>query len=266
MSSDQNNFGTGGPGWYDVRRGASGYAPIIGTFGALSIPTIFLLFNTEVVREASQAHIIFAVGCLILSFLGTVFGSIGLAAIGAERVPTANLSASLMALSVSITVGFAGLFAGIDTVGVLFVPSAAWLFGLLLAMTGAVGAFLTSAAIADSVATGPKAESNALVRPRWITTRSAGMFHTMLSAGVACIPIAFAAIARLLGVQVDLSLEGTSVLIAVSAGFVFASLIYSTLRAAHREDGRQSALRPVEAYIMTFLSGTYPAMLLLMVP
>lgn len=32
-------------GRYDVRRGAAGYSPVIGTFGALAVPAIIVLFT-----------------------------------------------------------------------------------------------------------------------------------------------------------------------------------------------------------------------------
>lgn len=31
-------------GKYDIRRGAAGYSPVIGTFGALAVPAIILVF------------------------------------------------------------------------------------------------------------------------------------------------------------------------------------------------------------------------------
>ena len=254
-------------GGYDVRVGAGGFAPIIGTFGALSIPAIFLLFGNSLASTLSAPLITMAIGSLIISILGTMFGAIGLAAIAAEREPTANLAAGAMSLSVATTIGFVGLFSGIEIIAKHFIPESDWLFLLLVAMAGIVGSLLTAAAITDSVGLGPAAESRFWKRPKWVVSYDSGRRQFTIAATIpAAIVVGAFALRRLTGLTIALSVNGVSWIIAGSAALVLMALVYAVIRTIHHDGGMQTGLRPVEAYVMTVLAGTYTAFMMFALP
>lgn len=254
-------------GWYDARRGAAGYSPIIGTFGALSIPAIFLLFNQDVVVKEGPTFTVFAIGMLIVSLLGTMFGAIGLAAIAAETEPTANIAPAIMSISVSISVGLATLFAGIAVVANEFVPEADWLFLALVAITGMAGAFLTAAAIPDSVGLGPEKGSPLWAVYPWIDSGEKAVRHFLIAASVAAVIDAGALTVRLsTRASVPLSVAFVSWVIVGSVGLVLTGMVYAVIRTAHDTKGMQTGLRRAEAYVTTIVGAGYAAFILFILP
>ena len=112
-------------GWYDIRRGAAGYAPIVGAFGALSVPAIVFLFtilSSEPPRMFTKQVPVIALagGLLIVVVIGSLAGAIGLAAIGAERDATANLVPATMFLAVAVSISLIAVLAAFEALATLY--------------------------------------------------------------------------------------------------------------------------------------------------
>src|SRR6202040_642395 len=103
---DENSPDNAPPeGRYDIRQGAAGYAQIIGTFGALAVPALFVLFAVPQASSSQRAPLVaLAAGLLIVAILASTGGAIGLAAIGAEQELTGNLVPAVMFLGVAASV------------------------------------------------------------------------------------------------------------------------------------------------------------------
>src|SRR4051812_28131439 len=105
MPNIQHGKGPSGPdeGWYDLRKGASAYAPIVGSFGSLAVTAIVVVFTVSAGR-IPQTQVALSTGLLVIGFFGSLLGAFGLAAIGAENDPTANLGAAIMFIAVPVVV------------------------------------------------------------------------------------------------------------------------------------------------------------------
>jgi hypothetical protein len=97
---------------YDLRRGATAYSPIIGTLGALAVPGIIVQFTPSKSLITAHATLItFAAGLLIVGVIASFISAIALAAIGAEREPTANLAPAVMIVAMPAVMSFVAILA-----------------------------------------------------------------------------------------------------------------------------------------------------------
>lgn len=108
-------------GYYDSRAGASAYAPLVGTFGALAVTAIVVLFSTS--KALSPTQLALATGLLAVGVFGSLAGSFGLAAIGAEQDPTANLPPAIMYVAVPVTTSVVSILGAFEVLAKVYIPS-----------------------------------------------------------------------------------------------------------------------------------------------
>lgn len=68
--------------YYEIKQGVAGYAPIIGTIGALAVPAIIVLFTARV-PPGHRVLVTLAASLLIVGMLGSLTSAFVMAAIGA---------------------------------------------------------------------------------------------------------------------------------------------------------------------------------------
>ena len=125
-----------GIGRYNIRMGASTYAPIIGLFGSLTVPAIVLAFDIAPKGPDQKEKIALTTGLLVIGLLGSLLSALGLSALGAEERPTANLSPAIMLHAVSAAIAIASVFGALEVLAAYYHSSAKTLFSVATASAG----------------------------------------------------------------------------------------------------------------------------------
>jgi hypothetical protein len=265
------------PGWkpkrieghYDIRKGAAGYAPIIGAFGALAVPAIIVLFTAPVPSVAHRdIDISMAAGLLIVAMVGSVISSIAMAGIGAEQDETANIPAEIMYEAVAVVISLASVLAAFEALAALYLPGIKTLFILITGFGGIIGIFFTTLVVADSFHTGPTDVDDHAIwrRTQWIQDRNHAERAAIAVTAIGSIPALVGIILRVFRVQVTPTAATANVV--VGAGFLLtmAGIVLGALRSRHAVDGLQKGLRPHEALGTSLVISFYILMLMLFLP
>ena len=257
-------------GHYDVRLGAASYAPIVGAFGGLSVTAIVVVFTVPASRSTHGGlYLILATGLLVVGMLGSLLGAIGLAAIGAERVPTANLAGSVMYIGVPVAVSLAAMLGAFEVLAALYLPAATQLFALIVAAGGTFGVVFVAFAIADSVSLGPADEQEHatwLAAKRWLKDRDEANRWSTIVAVAGISPILVSTILRFAGVSARPTSLETNVLVVIGIGLTMVGTLASLMRSSHRSDHKQVELRKAEAFATTQAVGIFVALLMIFLP
>jgi hypothetical protein len=260
-------------GWYDIRRGAAGYAPIIGAFGALSVPAIVFLF-TVLPSEPHRAFIrhapaiAFAGGLLIVVVVASLTGSVGLAAIGAERDATANLVPAAMFLAVAVSISLVASLAAFEALATLYLPglsSTKVLFAVIVGVGGAAGAFFTALSIADSWQTGPMRRRELWRKSQWLQSYEQAYWWSQFVAALGAIPPLAGIVLRITGIpKIALTTAEVPWLVGITLLLSMTAVALGALRTRHSEP--QKGLRMQEALATTLTISCYTFVLMLFLP
>lgn len=257
-------------GHYNVRAGATGYAPIVGAFGALSVTAIIVVFTVPTRTPTHGGlYLVLATGLLIVGMLGSLLGAIGLAAIGAETHPTANLAGSVMYIGVPVAVSLAAMLGAFEVLAALYEPESTQLFAAIVAAGGWFGVIFVAFAVVDSVSLGPIDEQEHISWSKtklWLKTREEANNWGWILAGVSTLPIALAVVLRYTGVTVRPTRALTYMLIGVGIGVTMIGTMASLLRSGHRSDHKQVELRKSEAFATTLAIAAYVSLLMVCLP
>lgn len=260
-------------GHYDLRQGVASYAPIIGAFGALSVPAIILLLTVVfTVAKPLSTHnaslVTFSAGLLIVAMIASLIGSIGLAAIGAETEPTGNAPAAVMFIGVSVVVSIVNILAAFEALIAIYLPTSKTLFAVIVGTFGVVGSYFLSFAIGDSWYTGPVVnwERSLWQRDQWIKSKKKALRHSDIGGLVGITIIAPGIILRLF--QVTISPTPAIINGLVGAGLALALLgtLMGNRRISHPAEGVDKGLRPWEAYSSISAAAVYVLVLMIFMP
>lgn len=254
-------------GRYDIRRGAAGYAPIIGTFGALAVPAIVVLFSA--VHELPASLLTMAAGLLIVAMIGSITGAIGLAAIGAERDLTANLVPAAMYLAVAVSLSLVAMLGAFEVLAVnYFKDSSAstTLFAVITGIAGLMAVMFTALSVADSLHTGPSdpVEKAAWQSTQWIQTQKQAERRTLTAVGMGFIPALTGIGLRL--AQVYVTPNSAEVTWLVGSALGITTLVVGIGASRTRHTWPQKGLRWQEAYATTLVIGLYTLALVIFLP
>jgi hypothetical protein len=257
-------------GWYDIRSGAAGYAPIVGAFGALSVPAIVFLFTAPPRPTAQHAPVVaLAGGLLIVAVIGSLAGAIGLAAIGAEQDATANLVPAAMFLAVAVSISLVAVLAAFEALATLYLPgsgSTKLLFAVITGAGGVAGSFFTGLSVADSWHTGPTWGRESWRRGQWITSRPQAYRWAEGTATIGGTPALIGILLRVLGVKIGLTTANANWLVGVALALSMTAIALGMLRTRHPVDGAQKGLRQWEAVASTFAISCYALALIIFLP
>ncbi|MEU6575494.1 hypothetical protein [Streptomyces sp. NPDC046805] len=254
-------------GHYDVRKGAAAYAPIVGAFGALAVPTVTVLFTSA--HHGKGILVTLATGLLVVAIIASLTGSIGLAAIGAEQDETANLPPAVMCIAVAVVVSIVSVLAAFEVLAALYLPTARTLFSLITGVGGLAGGYFTSFAIGDSYRTGPR---DPQVRPgwlkkQWIQDQEYAYRQAQFIASVGAIPILVAMAARAFIGHFTPTAASVNTLVGVGLLLAMVGVFLGVQRTAHafsNED--QKSVRRSEAYGTTAAVTLYTVALIVLLP
>ncbi len=140
-------------GYYDVRAGAAGYAPIIGTIGGFVVTAVVLVFGIIASHSGHVEHVALfehASSFLVLGLIGSLLGALAFAAIGAEQLLTADLPAASLYAGVTTAIGAEAILAAFDALATAYLPKTASLFALITAGTGIAAAVLVALVLGDA--------------------------------------------------------------------------------------------------------------------
>ena len=257
---------------YDLRRGSAGYAPIVGTFGALAVPAIIVLFTVPKPLVAHRvAFITLAAGLLIVGMIGSLIGSIGLAAIGAEREATPNLPPAIMYLAVPVVVSIVAILGAFEVLSAIYLPESTTLFAVIAGAGGLSCVFFTAFAIGDSWKAGP---TDPLIRKDWcpkqwvaVRTPEAAYKWQAIVSVVSSVPIFLGMALRLFDIHFTPTLAAANWL--VGSGLVLAMIgtYLGNTRTAHPYEGEaEKGLQKREAFGTTLTLSFYILALLIFLP
>jgi hypothetical protein len=253
-------------GHYDIRRGAAGYSPVIGTFGALAVPAIILVFSFGQTHGSRAPLVALAAGLLIVALIGSMLGAIGLAAIGAEHDLTANLVPAAMYIAVAVSVSLVAMLGAFEVLAVLYLRGPTTLFAVITGVAGVAGLFFTALSTADSWHTGPSdlAEKKAWQETQWIRSQEQAEHQTVIVILLSCLPAAAGIALRLAGVHTSPNSTGVSWLVGAALALSMIATGAGALRTRHSTP--QKGLRWQEAYGTTIAISLYTLMMMIFLP
>lgn len=235
-------------GHYDIRKGAAAYAPIIGAFGALAVPAITVLFTTSKAQDSTL--ITFAAGLLVVAMIGSLTGSIALAAIGAEQDETANLPAAVMFVAVPVVISMVAVLAAFEILSAIYLPASKTLFAVMTGVGGLAGTYFTSLAVGDSWHTGPSdpVAKKAWQSTQWIKGIEDSYRKANYVAGLSSVPAFIGVVLRLCGAELFPTPTNVNWLVGVGLAAAMVGTFLGVQRTLHAIDGVQRGIRAPEAY------------------
>jgi hypothetical protein len=257
-------------GHYDARKGAAGYAPIVGTLGALAVAAVVVVFTTlpDPMRHSEAAA--FATGLFVVTVIGSIIGAISLAAIGGESALTPNLTPAVMYAAVAVVIALVDVVAAFEMLASLVLSPARILLQVITGISGALGVFFTALALGDSWATHPAAHTpgyKAWESAEWITSQHDADKAAIRVSAIGVLPAVAGTAVRVTGL-VHLTAHVTAANTIILSGLVLTvvATVLSALRSRHPESVPSRGTRPWEAYATTLATSAYTAILLIFLP
>jgi hypothetical protein len=253
-----------GEGYYDVRLGAAAYAPIVGAFGALAVPAIVVVFTAA--KSHHSADFTFAAGLLVLGMIGSVLGAFGLAAIGAESDPTANLGPAVMLIGIPVVISIVSILGAFEVLSVVYLSRSAALFVAIVGAVALFGVVLSAFAIVDSTGleTINSEKRDEWLNKQWLKTREQAYSFMNRALLVGSIPPVVGVIARI-AVRPDLvHAVGVNTIVGFGLLLTVGASVWGVLRTSHRKEERAITCR--EACASLGFIGIYSLVLLISLP
>jgi hypothetical protein len=254
-------------GHYDLRRGVSSYAPIIGTVGALAVPAIILLFTLGAPHSHKTISLItFAAGLLMVATIASLIGAIGFAAIGAETEPTANIPAAVMFVGISAVICVVDILAAFAVLSAVYLPGSEELFAVIAGIGGITGVFFLSFSIGDSWHMGPRPKPKLWLDEQWIKSKEQAQFHAITGGLAGLIIIAIGMILRPVLSYRTPGPDFMNAIVLIGLGLAIVGTIVGNLYTSHPAEGIEASLRWQEAYGSIVTVSLYVTALLLVMP
>lgn len=264
---------SGGPdeGRYDPRRGAAGYAPIVASFGALAVTAIVVVFTIPP-GLTTPDNVTLTTGLLAMVVFASFLGSFGLAAVGAEDDPTANLPATVMFMAIPVAVAFVGVLGAFEALAATFVPESTTLFALITCAGGATAVMFSAYVVGDSWSMHPTTMRDPAIfqawrKQQWIQNQKHANDQSNLIVLGGMVPLIISVILRFAKAHLDVGLAGINIV--VGAGIVSSMLAtgYALNRARHPDQGNdQIGIKQWEAWTSTLTISFYTSGLVLILP
>ncbi|WP_353944432.1 hypothetical protein ABII15_24430 [Streptomyces sp. HUAS MG91] len=255
-------------GHYDIRRGAAAYAPIVGAFGALAIPTVTVLFTSNK-HKGSETLVALACGLLVVATIGSLTGSMGLAAIGAEKDNTANLPAAVLYTAVPVAIATVSVLASFEVLAAIYLKDEKGLFAITTGAGGLAATFFVSFAVADSWQSGPADEDirREWVLEQWIDSKETAYRKVDRITVASGLPVLVGVILRLCGIHGSFTSTGVNWLVGAGLFLCVAGTFAGIQRTKHAtHDSEQKGIEAWEGYLAPMVVGLYTLALLTFLP
>jgi hypothetical protein len=256
-------------GRYDTRQACAAFAPIVGTFGAIAVTAIVVLFTVPPQPSSNRApYIAMAAGLLILAMINSFLGSLALASIGAEEDLTANLVPAAMAMLVPVMISLVAMLGAFEVLAAIYLPESKTLLALITAVAGVIGCIINSFGVADSLHSGPTdiIERQQWIHTQWIRTRADANKWTNKVIIVSIVPPIIGAFLRILGVRAIPTAPSSNWLVGIGFIVSMTGLIVGYLRSRHSVEEFQKGLRSYEGFTAPLAIGLYTLVLLIFLP
>ncbi|HEY4812511.1 MAG TPA: hypothetical protein VIH71_15795 [Solirubrobacteraceae bacterium] len=219
-------------GAYDIRKGAAGYASIMGSVSGFTVPTVILVFT--VAHQQAKSHpadFTLIVGLLVLSLLGCLASAFAFSAISGEEYLTPNLPAATMYVGVGVVVSIVSIIASFEILAHIYLKTATGFFAAITAGGGLTGAIFNGLSVVDDWEM--RINRPELGSSDWLVSRRHAHAWAARLCGIGCFPV-------LLGLalywdHIGIRLTATTAQAFGGAGIFLttASIICGTLRTLH---------------------------------
>ena len=234
------------------------------------MPAIIVLFAIPPTDSPHMAapNVALAAGLLVIGMLGSLLGAFALAAIGAERDPTANLAAATMFAAIPVVLSVVSILAAFAVLAAHYVPESSTLFVLIAGVGGLFGVGFTAFSIGDSPSLGPVDDA---ARAKWATTqwlqsREKAYVSAYIVAGFGIVPIVVGMVVRLTADRLSVSVTVVNWIVGFGVVLAVTGTLFSVLKTAHPLDGVQRGLRPFEAFSSILAISLYTLVLMIWLP
>jgi hypothetical protein len=258
-------------GRFNLLAGVAAYAPILAIFGSLSVPAIVLILTVPALGAHPKPSVTIglATGLLMVGLLGSLLGALAAAAIGAERLPTANLTAAAMFMAVPAMVSVVSILGAFEVLVSTYASTSASLFAVVVGAGGAFGVFFAAFAVADSPGLGPSDPEahRAWLQGQRLRDRKTARNWALSVAIAGIIPIAIAVGLWLSKtIIVALTPDRNNALVGLALGLAIFFTGWSEIRATHAIVGEDRGLRLPEAFLSCIAIGIYSGALVIFLP
>ncbi len=245
------------PYGYDVRRGATAYAPIIGSFGGFVVTAVVLVFG--IVASHGQHPVLFgrATSLLVLGLIACMLSAFALGAIGAERELTADLPAASLYAGAATAIGVVAILAAFEVLATIYLRETKPLFALITAGAAIAAAVLVVLVLGDAWISTPT--------KHWLGTQRKSYFWASLVSGLVAAVLLAGTLLYFSGVHIAIGSTGTRWFVGIGIALAILGGLGSMFRTMHAEDGEHKPIAKSEACIVLgSLVGYLMALILLM--
>jgi hypothetical protein len=253
------------PFGYDLRRGAAGYAPIVGAIAGFVVTGLVLLFDLASRHAAGQSAWTVALlgrasALLVLGLIACLFAAFSLAAIGAETRLTPNLTAATLYVGMCTAIGIVAIIAAFEVLATIYLPDTHDLFAWATGGVAVAGSVLVAFVFGDAWRTPDLSEDH------WLygSARSARWAIGAVIAGVSILGCAMALYSS--NVRIGTGNNGLHLIIGAGIFLALLSGVAGIFRSMHRDDGEGREIKKYEAIIVVGLMNVYLAVFLLLMP
>jgi hypothetical protein len=206
-----------------------------------------------------------------MAVFASFLGAFGLAAIGAEKDPTANLPAVVMFLAIPVGLAFIGTLGAFEVLAAIFVPESTFLFVLITGGGGAAAVVFSAFVVGDSWGMNPTTLSPAAfdtwLKNQWIQTARDAQKQSTLIMIVGVIPVVIAGFLRMADARFEIGLLGINIVIVVGVLLTLGGTAAGLARSRHPLRGNdQKGIRRREAWASTLAISIYTSWLILILP
>ncbi|HLI32970.1 MAG TPA: hypothetical protein VKU89_09570 [Solirubrobacteraceae bacterium] len=257
----------GNDGYYDIRKGASGYVHILAGLGGVVVAGLVFVFTFSSQGGPGTTHpaeLTFAAGLLALGFIGCTVGAFGFAALAGEQKLTPNLPAAGTLIGVGVIIGIASILGAFEILASVYLRPSRILFAWLVAGGGVAGSVYNAFTVVDEyeIRTG----SSGLGPSVWLKTRSQAHSWAKILAVVGAVPVAAGIVGYQLGLGPAQSSTRASLFVAVGLAVTIAAVLIGAIRTAHSTKGEDSGIDRKTALAAQIVVGGYVCALLFFLP
>jgi hypothetical protein len=246
------------PDGYDVRKGATAYAPIIGTIGGFVVPAVVLVFEIISSNHGPTVTLGRATSLLVLGLISCLLGAFAFAAIGAEQKLTADLPAAALYAGAATSIGIVAILAAFEVLASIYLNDTRSLFAMITAGMAVAASVLVALLLGDAWIAAPP--------EHWLGTRKKGYFWGRLSAGISAMALLLGTALYFTGTRIVLGHAGIHWFVGTGIVLVVICGICGMVRTMRTADGLGVPIHEVEAVVVLGCLVAYLLALLLSMP
>lgn len=254
------------PSWgYDPRRGAAGYAPIIGGTSGFVVTAVVVVFTVQPAgRHVDPTLLALATGLLVLGLIACLLSSFVFAAIGAERELTTNLAPAALLAGSAAALGIVAIVGAFEVLAAIYLPVARELFAIITVGTEIGATVIVASVLGDAWLAPQLTPYN--VTPQWLDDAQKSK-RAAFQGCVACVTlVAIGALLYFTGLKLHLGRSGTNLFIGVGIGLTLILALGGLLRTIHATDGQNVGLKPAETAAVLAALCVYLAVMTVSLP